>query len=35
MALKLFICPAKLIIGKTLEIWQLGVLVMAIIYIKK
>ncbi len=32
---KFFICPAKLIIGITLEIWQLDVLVMKIIYIKK
>ncbi len=28
MTLKFFICPAKLIIGRTLEIWQLDVLVM-------
>ncbi len=35
MTLKSFICPAKLIIGRTLEIWQLDVLVMKIIYIKK
>ncbi len=27
-----FICPAKLIIGRTLEIWQLDVLVMKIIF---
>ncbi len=35
MTLKLFTCPAKYIIGRTLEIWQLDVLVMKIIYIKK
>ncbi len=35
MTLKLFTCPAKLIIGRTLGIWQLDVLVMKIIYIKK
>ncbi len=35
MTLKFFICPAKLIIGRTLEIWQLDVLVMIMIYIKK
>ncbi len=35
MTLMFFICPAKLIIGRTLEIWQLDVLVMKIIYIKK
>ncbi len=34
MTLKFFNCPAKLIIGRTLEIWQLDVLVMKIIYIK-
>ncbi len=34
MTLKFFTCPAKLIIGRTLEIWQLDVLVMKIIYIK-
>ncbi len=34
MTLKYFICPAKLIIGRTLEIGQLDVLVMKIIYIK-
>ncbi len=32
---KVFICLAKLFIGRTLEIWQLDVLVMKIIYIKK
>ncbi len=26
MALNIFICPEKLIIGRTLEIWQLDVL---------
>ncbi len=35
ITLKFFTCPAKLIIGRTLEIWQLDVLVMKIIYIKK
>ncbi len=33
ITLKFFTCPAKLIIGRTLEIWQLDVLVMKIIYI--
>jgi len=33
MTLKIFSCPAKLIIGRTLEIWQLDVLVMQMIYI--
>ncbi len=34
ITLKFFICPAKLIIGRTLEIRQLDVLIMKIIYNK-